>query len=611
LDALSLQNIAFVQKQLDMPRIDVNPRNLSGTFLPRRLVDLGTSCVSPPRVVDSLDQDDIHKYATLSYCWGSPAEAKQQLKLNSESREQFYKEIPLEDMSPVMHDAVRVCRALKIRHIWIDALCILQGDKTDWEEQSSQMDMIFQHSYVSICTPASSSCMQGFLHRTSETCRPSIQICYVDETSNEVIGAYSLRPTLKSGQKTLFGVHPYVFPMLTAEQRDMSLSTWAHRGWIFQERFLSSMQIVFGDTMLHIRRDGVVMSENGEFKSQETVPFHGYEPPKFETINSILSRGQHLYDRWYHIIEQYAFMEWTERLDLFPGLSGIATLFQQAIHDRYLAGLWQKDLYCGLLWHTGKSTSRSPDSLGQLLAALNGDGLQIGPSWSWASRPDFFRFVISPRINRLCRVRSHLRPEFTLMSSIVSVDGVNPLGRLRKASLKLSGFMIRLRAGCLPISRNPDREWQYKTSKGHTLSIDPDWNFWTDESSNTEDVHIADDGKLQLLIISSCCSDWSSPNSESSTHHLPMEKAEDHTDWVTFKPHYRLSFYGNEEKACEAVPDCLLCSEHGRRRDVWGLLVYPTGIEMTFYRVGIFICRAEYGGSELFQEANTQVLELY
>ena len=591
--------------------------SISEAFLPTRLVDLGVTCDSPLRLVDSSDiragggfgMDSICKYATLSYCWGPPVDAYQQPKLTQATKIQFYKEIPLEGMTPVLHDVIIVCRALQIRYIWIDALCILQGDKTDWERHSNKMGQIFQHSYVTICTPASSSCMQGFLRRTTKSCRPSIQIGYIDEISDEVLGAYSLRPALEIGQHTKFDVHPHVFSKIPAVHRDLALSSWALRGWVFQERFLSPRQIIFGTTMLHVRQDEVIVSESGETSSDDSLLDHPGLYQVLPQMNSMLNRGRHTPDCWYGIVEQYRFMEWTEELDLFPALSGIAGFFEQIMHDQYLAGLWKKDLYCGLLWHVGRTGARSPSSLGELLEILNSDGLQIGPSWSWASRPDFFEFDISPRINTLCRVRTHLRPEFDLLNSSISVDGVNPLGRVQKASLKIRGRMVRLRARCFPNTVGWVVNWMYNTSEGYSLSIRPDWEFRRYEESKEDEVHVGDDGELQMLMISSCCSDWPTQNSEYSTHHPLLEEAED-LNRVTYKSHYRQTFLEDSEENFDVVNDCSLCSASSRRRDVWGLLVYPAGPETTFYRVGVFLCRAECGGSDLFKGVEMQTLEL-
>jgi hypothetical protein len=595
-----------MQKKLDVQRREVHPDHKAETFLPRRIVDLGVGSASRPRLAESPSRDSVDRYATLSYCWGPSWEARQQLKLTRENQEQFHEDIPVERMSPVLHDTIRVCRALEIQYIWIDALCILQGDKTDWEEQSSQMDKIFQHSYVTICAASSSSCMEGFLQRPRDSCRPSIRIPYIDETSNESYGAYSLRMTSKRKNWPVPKPQPLTYSMLSSEERDLKLSAWAYRGWVFQERFVSSMQIIFGATMLHIERAGVVISENGETRRRDPLSPRPLSLSGFPTFESISIGGRHLPDHWYRIVEQYSGMSWTEKFDLFPGLSGIAACFERAMQDTYVAGLWQNDLHCGLLWSTGRPKSRDISTLDELVAFLEEEGLQIAPSWSWASRPNYVLFRISPRINSLCFARSHLRREFTLLDLSIAIDGVNPLGRIKKASLKISGFAVRLNTGHMPLTYENVSTWEYTTSGGHTLTMNTDWLDWENEEIDAESVRMANFGKLQLLIVSSCCSDWSGTSSRYAAPNSSKEKAYDAT-WITYKPRYRSSFLDSALGTAATCPQCL---ETGRRRDIWGLLIYPTGRGMTFYRVGTFLCRAERGGSDLLQEAEEKVIEL-
>jgi hypothetical protein len=595
-----------MQKELDVQRRGIHPDDKAERFLPRRIVDLGVGSASRPRLAESPGRDSVDRYATLSYCWGPSSEARQQLKLTCENREQFLKDIPVERMSPVLHDTIRVCRALKIQYIWIDALCILQGDKTDWEEQSSQMDKIFQHSYVTICAASSSSCMEGFLQRPRDSCRPSIQIPYVDETSNEVCGAYSLRLTSKRENWPASKIHPLVYSMLSAQERDLELSAWAYRGWVFQERFVSSMQIIFGATMLHIERAGIVISENGQTIRRDPLSSRRLSSSGLPTFESISIGGRHLPDHWYRIVEAYAGMSWTEKLDLFPGLSGIAACFERAMQDTYVAGLWQHDLHCGLLWRTGTSKSRDISNLDELVTFLEEDGLQISPSWSWASRPNYVLFTISPRQNSLCFARSHLRREFTLLESSIAIDGINPLGRIQKASLKISGFLVRLKAGYLPVTQDHGSTWEYTTSDGHIVTFDTDWKDWKNREFGAERVKMMNFDKLQLLIVSSCCSDWSGTSPKYTAPNPSTEKAND-TEWITYKPQYRSSFL---DSALGTAATCSRCLDTGRRRDIWGLLIYPTGLGMTFYRVGTFLCRAERGGSDLLQEAEEKVIEL-
>jgi len=62
----------------------------------------------------------------------------------------------------MVRDAFRVCRTLDIRYLWINALCILQDSKQNWEEQSQDMSLIYEGASLTICVLASSSCMEKF-----------------------------------------------------------------------------------------------------------------------------------------------------------------------------------------------------------------------------------------------------------------------------------------------------------------------------------------------------------------------------------------------------------------------------------------------------------------
>lgn len=88
-------------------------------------------------------------YITLSHCWVS----YQPIKTTKESLSKFMAGIPLQSLAKTFLDAVLLTKALGIRYLWIDSLCILQDIEEDWEEQSSQMATIYSNSYL---TPAAS-----------------------------------------------------------------------------------------------------------------------------------------------------------------------------------------------------------------------------------------------------------------------------------------------------------------------------------------------------------------------------------------------------------------------------------------------------------------------
>ncbi|EHK48474.1 hypothetical protein TRIATDRAFT_185737, partial [Trichoderma atroviride IMI 206040] len=52
-------------------------------------------------------------------------------------------------MPKAYQDTVRIARALGVKYIWIDALCIIQDDVSDWETESKMMAEIFQNALKS------------------------------------------------------------------------------------------------------------------------------------------------------------------------------------------------------------------------------------------------------------------------------------------------------------------------------------------------------------------------------------------------------------------------------------------------------------------------------
>lgn len=597
---LAASNLAFLQRQekIGMESIQKEVPNVEkSTYMPRRVLDLGSSSDSCPKLAlfdsphsnQSGSQETI-KYATLSYSWGSPEDAELQLKLTASNFEDLLHEIPFEIMSPVMRDAVLACRVLQIRYLWIDALCIRQHDKQDWEEQSSEMSKVYGNSWVTICAASSSSCQQGFLGKREP--RSSIQL---ENRSGSLRGTYIFRQ-LHGALNDLDRCHPSNFPLIPAFSRDLVFSKWTQRGWVFQERSLSKRKLIFGANMLHFEQGDYQVSENGETRERPPRECSGL------TTQSIRKKGRGIYDFWFNIIEEFCFLEWTESLDVFPALSGIATLFQETTNDEYIAGLWVQDLYCGLLW-AGLSQAQS---LGGLLDILQVENMKCAPSWSWAGTAYFSRFATE------CRIRTHLRQEFTLLNSTISIDGANRLGRLKYASLSISGKSITC-----PIDYLPERtEWLCKTQDGHILYVQPDWRAPEGNSFNEKEAT-----QLRFLLLSSCCSDTLFEDDYHSKRQLQKLARRASTQTITsfgdddllrqmFPVEYEKTIFQDSELDFDAERDCSFCSDGERRRDVWGLLIHPAQKTNTYYRVGMFMSRAIHGGSDVFANAEVGTFEL-
>lgn len=567
----------------------------------------------------------------MSYCWGPREDARAQLKLTTETCEEYRRAIPLSIMTPVMRDTVLVCRALQIRYVWIDALCIMQDKLSDWEEQSYQMSEIFGNSWLTICTIRSSSCLEGFLKRAGP-CETSPSLSYyTSRTDPDAKGSYILRRI-----QTPPGVPGGIpFSMRAPLSRDLMVSRWNERGWVFQEKNLSPRKAFFGSTMAHFQHRNATRSQSGCVHDEGSVAAAVQFLSRFPldlSVDAIAGRGRHAPDSWYAVAEFFAGLQWTERLDVFPGLSGIARRFRDVTGSRYAAGLWEDDLHCGLLWRTTHWDRRTHEEIGpaalrQLLGLLSRPQ-QLAPSWSWAGRDNFEQFLCSDRLNTRCRVRTHLRPEYRLIESRIQVDGANPLGRLRNASLLLSGRVLSLPEGSVPgADVLGKQDWKCEVAGKGLVDILPDWasrNAWDATGISAEEQT-----KLRLLLISSCCSEWQSPLiDDAHADKAQDERRRDGTSeskslfwgpddysretlakgWL--KPEYQRSFFQEGEPGFNPATDCPFCSDENRRRDIWGLLIYPADRAGTYYRVGAWYSRAQHGGSEIFKLADIQCLEL-
>ena len=62
-----------------------------------------------------------------------------------------------------LSDAIKVCHEIGIRHIWIDALCIVQDDPKDKAREISQMGRTYKYATLTIMAASTRSVYEGFL----------------------------------------------------------------------------------------------------------------------------------------------------------------------------------------------------------------------------------------------------------------------------------------------------------------------------------------------------------------------------------------------------------------------------------------------------------------
>ena len=62
--------------------------------------------------------------------------------------------IAFQSLSKTFQDAVIISFKLGVRYLWIDSLCIIQDSISDWQQESSRMNLVYQNALFTIAAEA-------------------------------------------------------------------------------------------------------------------------------------------------------------------------------------------------------------------------------------------------------------------------------------------------------------------------------------------------------------------------------------------------------------------------------------------------------------------------
>lgn len=299
-----------------------------GPQLPTRVLDLG-----PPGDIDLVlvetNGSVRGNYCALSYCWG-PAGA-QTCITTKKNRTQRLRGIALDSMPKVFRDAVQIARHISMRYLWIDGLCIVQGDTEDWERESKQMGSIYEKASLVIAASGARSPEDG---------------CFVStprELSTVDLPFYS-----GTGRRAgSFHACVWSSDPLSPEHGPL----W-ERGWALQESYLARR-------LLHFMPGGPSWVCNFN---------RGFARSERDTTMYVDGRPE-----WGDLVERFSRKRLTKKSDRLMALEGIATELQNATGDTYNRGIFLSEFFTHhLLWANDGTAPESED-------------LSDVPSWSWAS----------------------------------------------------------------------------------------------------------------------------------------------------------------------------------------------------------------------------------
>lgn len=170
-----------------------------------------------------------------------------------------------------------------------------------------------------------------------------------------------------------------------------------NRGWIFQERLLSSRVLHFGPQELSWEcLEESACQCTGTYSSSTTPDLNDGAATTSYTMSALrILKPKAIFNQsywqrlnqldlakvWHMLVEDYTKLNLTFESDIFPAMSGIAKSFQRHTQSEYVAGMWTKSLLSDLAWHKETPSSGSTKQIEWHRRPQE----WRAPTWSWAS----------------------------------------------------------------------------------------------------------------------------------------------------------------------------------------------------------------------------------
>lgn len=347
-----------------------------GSYIPSRLLYI------PPDPVEGIvlrlkeSVPSGAKYVALSHCWGSRDRWPRCLTTNANYESQL-RHIPWDTLPQTFRETAIFARKLGLEYVWIDSMCIIQGDEKDWQRESTKMYSVYSNAYITFAAATAHDSHDGlFRRRAPGSLVPLLTLGFRGKRYH--VQAYKVPDERLEFEKQVdqgSTVNPS-YPLLI-------------RAWAFQERLVSPRVLFFGSEEL------LWECPTGRSCEEDT-----YSPPSWHEAddngisrwesfmhryNTITDKGQKMASHWHRIVEPYNDLELSEPTDRLPAIAAIAQRFAQGRpDDEYICGMWKSLMPRGLLAgfsvnqnFIGPHIDLGPSAMDQ--------SDYIAPSWAWAS----------------------------------------------------------------------------------------------------------------------------------------------------------------------------------------------------------------------------------
>jgi Heterokaryon incompatibility protein (HET) len=389
-----------------------NCRNRS-YILPTRLIDVDLSGAHKPHLLpsSSIIQPSDVQYIALSHCWGPSGTPFKTTKQNIRSHMEKISEC---NLPKTFADAIAIARGVSVQCLWIDSICIVQDDITDWSQESASMATIYRNAYFTIAATASKNGHGGCFRSGGSWVSAEF---YVGKRN----GSSVPKSDLLSSQQ---GAVDAVVKPIPNIRKLIENSPLNKRAWVFQEMVLSRRVIHFTESQPIWLCQERMSSEDGLIEQAIRINHHltAALAPPFGVDSTTSST-------WWTLVTNFTARSITNQQDRPAAIAGIIEFFQRLTGDESIVGLWKSTLFTDLLWRpTSRRGGVKPSDL---------------PTWSWISCGEVIQAI--PDCGKWENSRNLGQPwnMGTAIDARITWSGPAMTSRLLSATLTVKGPISR------------------------------------------------------------------------------------------------------------------------------------------------------------------------